>query len=93
MGIQLVEINGEIKWTVKENLRVNGQLSVKLHKDEQKRGDCAFGVECYMKQYNISEKKAIEEIQKMNAVAWKDINKIDFKVGKLQAVVIGGGRG
>jgi len=27
-----------------------------------------------MKQYNISEKKAIEEIQKMNAAAWKDIN-------------------
>ena len=43
-------------------------------KDEQKRGDCASGVECYMKQYNISEKKAIEEIQKMNAAAWKDIN-------------------
>ncbi|KAJ6296896.1 hypothetical protein OIU78_022592 [Salix suchowensis] len=44
------------------------------HEDEQKRGDCASGVECYMKQYNISEKKAIEEIQKMNAAAWKDIN-------------------
>ncbi|KAJ6349201.1 hypothetical protein OIU77_006730 [Salix suchowensis] len=44
------------------------------HEDEQKRGDCASGVECYMKQYNISEKKAIEEIQKMNATAWKDIN-------------------
>ncbi|KAJ6296858.1 hypothetical protein OIU78_022563 [Salix suchowensis] len=44
------------------------------HEDEQKRGDCASGVECYMKQYNILEKKAIEEIQKMNAAAWKDIN-------------------
>ncbi|KAJ6349659.1 hypothetical protein OIU77_007107 [Salix suchowensis] len=44
------------------------------HEDEQKRGDCASGVECYMKQYNISEKKAIEEIKKMNAMAWKDIN-------------------
>uniref|UniRef100_A0A6N2KI82 Isoprene synthase, chloroplastic n=1 Tax=Salix viminalis TaxID=40686 RepID=A0A6N2KI82_SALVM len=44
------------------------------HEDEQKRGDCASGVECYMKQYNISEKKAIEEIQKMNAAVWKDIN-------------------
>ncbi|KAB5512052.1 hypothetical protein DKX38_029080 [Salix brachista] len=44
------------------------------HEDEQKRGDCASGVECYMRQYNISEKKAIEEIQKMNAAVWKDIN-------------------
>ena len=32
MGIQLLEINGEIKWPVKENLRVNGQLGLKLHK-------------------------------------------------------------
>ena len=43
-------------------------------KDEQKRGDCASGVECYMKQYDVSEKKAIEEIQKMVANGWKDIN-------------------
>uniref|UniRef100_A0A2K1WN29 Isoprene synthase, chloroplastic n=1 Tax=Populus trichocarpa TaxID=3694 RepID=A0A2K1WN29_POPTR len=44
------------------------------HEDEQKRGDCASGVECYMKQYDVSEKKAIEEIQKMDVNAWKDIN-------------------
>jgi uncharacterized membrane protein len=43
-------------------------------KDEQKRGDCASGVECYMKQYDVSEKKAIEEIQKMDVNVWKDIN-------------------
>jgi len=43
-------------------------------KDEQKRGDCASGVECYMKQYDVSDKKAIEEIQKMVANGWKDIN-------------------
>ncbi|KAL9344767.1 hypothetical protein Peur_062442 [Populus x canadensis] len=44
------------------------------HEDEQKRGDCASGVECFMKQYDASEKKAIEEIQKMVANGWKDIN-------------------
>jgi hypothetical protein len=43
-------------------------------KVEQKRGDCASGVECYMKQYDVSEKKAIEEIQKMAVNVWKDIN-------------------
>ena len=32
MGIQMVEINGEIKWPVKESLTANGQLGVKLHK-------------------------------------------------------------
>ncbi|KAJ6858528.1 hypothetical protein NC652_040960 [Populus alba x Populus x berolinensis] len=44
------------------------------HEDEQKRGDCASGVECFMKQYDVSDKKAIEEIQKMVANGWKDIN-------------------
>ncbi|KAG6737399.1 hypothetical protein POTOM_058917 [Populus tomentosa] len=44
------------------------------HEDEQKRGDCASGVECYMKQNDVSEKKAIEEIQKMDVNVWKDIN-------------------
>ena len=43
-------------------------------KDEQKRGDCASGVECFIKQYDVSDKKAIEEIQKMVANGWKDIN-------------------
>ncbi|KAG5223907.1 terpene synthase [Salix suchowensis] len=59
------------------------------HEDEQKRGDCASAVECYMKQYNISEKKAIEEIQKMNATAWKDINEDCMRPTKLQKFFYG----
>jgi hypothetical protein len=42
--------------------------------NKRDRGDCASGVECYMKQYDVSEKKAIEEIQKMDVNVWKDIN-------------------
>jgi hypothetical protein len=40
-------------------------------KDEKKRGDCVSGVECFKKQYDVSDKKAIEEIQKMVANGWK----------------------
>jgi hypothetical protein len=43
-------------------------------KDEKKRGDCVSGVEWFKKQYDVSDKKAIEEIQKMVANGWKDIN-------------------
>ncbi|EEF43762.1 Casbene synthase, chloroplast precursor, putative [Ricinus communis] len=43
------------------------------HEDEQKRGHCASAIECYMNQYGVSEKKAIEEIQKICGYAWKDI--------------------
>ncbi|CAK7350506.1 unnamed protein product [Dovyalis caffra] len=45
------------------------------HEAEQKRGDCASSVECYMKQYDVSKKEAIEAIQKIVANGWKDVNK------------------
>ncbi|KAL3564726.1 hypothetical protein D5086_032772 [Populus alba] len=51
-----------------------GMEEVAGGEEMNKRGDCASGVECYMKQYDASEKKAIEEIQKMDVNAWKDIN-------------------
>ncbi|KDP35929.1 hypothetical protein JCGZ_09901 [Jatropha curcas] len=44
------------------------------HKDEQKRGDCASSVECYTKEYGVTEEKAVEEILKICGDAWKDIN-------------------
>ncbi|EEF48772.1 Casbene synthase, chloroplast precursor, putative [Ricinus communis] len=47
---------------------------ITTHEDEQKRGHCASSIECYMKEYGVSEKKAIEEIQKICANAWKDMN-------------------
>ncbi|XP_038707239.1 casbene synthase, chloroplastic-like [Tripterygium wilfordii] len=44
------------------------------HKDEQKRGDAASGVEVYMKQYGASEGEAVKYVEKKVADAWKDIN-------------------
>ncbi|KAK4491026.1 hypothetical protein RD792_001747 [Penstemon davidsonii] len=41
---------------------------------EKKRGQGATGIECYMKQYGVSEEKAMEEFNKIAENAWKDIN-------------------
>ncbi|KAF3437670.1 hypothetical protein FNV43_RR20426 [Rhamnella rubrinervis] len=41
---------------------------------EQKRVHVASSVECYMKQYGISEEKACELLSKEVANAWKDMN-------------------
>uniref|UniRef100_A0A2K1WN15 Terpene synthase metal-binding domain-containing protein n=1 Tax=Populus trichocarpa TaxID=3694 RepID=A0A2K1WN15_POPTR len=81
LGMEEVAGGEEYEW-LKSNPKIikAGKMIGRLmndivgHEDEQKRGDCASGVECYMKQYDVSEKKAIEEIQKMDSDAWKDIN-------------------
>lgn len=44
------------------------------HKHEQERGHVASAIECYMKQYDASEKEAIKELTKQVTDAWKDIN-------------------
>ncbi|KAL6311280.1 hypothetical protein AAG906_013230 [Vitis piasezkii] len=47
---------------------------IKSHKFEQKRGHVASAVECYMKQYGVSEEQAYSEFQKQIENAWLDIN-------------------
>ncbi|XVE81277.1 hypothetical protein DITRI_Ditri15bG0050900 [Diplodiscus trichospermus] len=44
------------------------------HEFEQLREHCPSSVECYMNQYNLSEKDAWEELEKKLEDAWKDIN-------------------
>ncbi|KAJ4830631.1 hypothetical protein Tsubulata_036741, partial [Turnera subulata] len=44
------------------------------HEEEQKRGDCASSVECYIKEHGVSKKEAVEKIQKICEKSWKDIN-------------------
>ncbi|KAJ6858209.1 hypothetical protein NC652_040694 [Populus alba x Populus x berolinensis] len=81
LGMEEVAGGEEYEW-LKSNPKIikAGKMIGRLmndlvgHEDEQKRGDCASSVECYMKQYDVSEKKAIEEIQKMDVNVWKDIN-------------------
>ncbi|KDP24705.1 hypothetical protein JCGZ_25441 [Jatropha curcas] len=42
--------------------------------NEQKRGDYASSVECYKKEYGVTEEVAVEEILEICVNAWKDIN-------------------
>ncbi|GMJ05158.1 terpene synthase 21 [Hibiscus trionum] len=44
------------------------------HKFEQERGHVASAVECYIKQHEVSEENACEELKKQVEDAWKDIN-------------------
>ncbi|EXC44901.1 (-)-germacrene D synthase [Morus notabilis] len=44
------------------------------HKFEQERGEVASSVECYVKQYNVSEEEAYRVLGKQIFDAWKDIN-------------------
>ncbi|XVE80509.1 hypothetical protein DITRI_Ditri14bG0145700 [Diplodiscus trichospermus] len=44
------------------------------HKFEQERGHIPSAVECYMKQYGVSEEEACYELNKKITDAWKDTN-------------------
>ncbi|KAL3746295.1 hypothetical protein ACJRO7_015276 [Eucalyptus globulus] len=44
------------------------------HKFEQERGHGPSSMECFMKQYGVTEEEAKEELHKQVANAWKDIN-------------------
>ncbi|KAF8026084.1 hypothetical protein BT93_F2791 [Corymbia citriodora subsp. variegata] len=44
------------------------------HKFEQERGHVASSVECFMKQYKVTEEEAKKELRKQVADAWKDMN-------------------
>ncbi|XP_022144020.1 (-)-germacrene D synthase-like [Momordica charantia] len=43
------------------------------HKFEQERGHVASAIECYMTQYGVTEKEAVEELEQQITDAWKDI--------------------
>ncbi|KAK2632335.1 hypothetical protein EUGRSUZ_L01686 [Eucalyptus grandis] len=44
------------------------------HKSEQERGHSPSSVECFMKQYRVTEEEAKEELRKQVVNAWKDMN-------------------
>lgn len=50
------------------------------HKKEQERGHPPSAVECYMKQYGVSDQEAYNEINKEIKDAWNDINEEMLKV-------------
>ncbi|KAL6196427.1 hypothetical protein ACLB2K_032042 [Fragaria x ananassa] len=43
-------------------------------KSEKEQGDVASSIDCYMKQYRVSEEEAIDVFNKQIVEAWKDIN-------------------
>ncbi|KAL0312078.1 UNVERIFIED_CONTAM: Vetispiradiene synthase 1 [Sesamum radiatum] len=47
---------------------------VATYEIEKKRGQSATGIECYMKDYGVSEEEAMEEFKNIAENAWKDIN-------------------
>ncbi|KAI6680423.1 hypothetical protein NL676_034304 [Syzygium grande] len=57
-------------------MKIVGRLmnDIAGHKFEQERGHGASSVECFMKQYGVTEEEAKEELRKQVADAWKDIN-------------------
>ncbi|KDP46456.1 hypothetical protein JCGZ_12939 [Jatropha curcas] len=95
IGMEKVVGSKEYQW-VKENPKIVnaskliGRLmdDVTSREHEQKRGHCASGVECYMKEYGVSEKEAIDEIQKMCANAWKDMNEACMKPTEVSTTLL-----
>nr|E3W208.1 RecName: Full=Sesquiterpene synthase; Short=SspiSesquiTPS [Santalum spicatum]ADO87006.1 sesquiterpene synthase [Santalum spicatum] len=47
---------------------------MRSHEFEQERGHVASGIECYMKQYGVTEEEAHDKFHKRLVKAWKDIN-------------------
>ncbi|XP_049404964.1 viridiflorene synthase [Solanum stenotomum] len=41
---------------------------------EKGRGQIATGIECYMRDYDVSTEVAMEKFQEMAEIAWKDVN-------------------
>nr|ARE72260.2 terpene synthase [Cannabis sativa] len=44
------------------------------HKNEQERNHIPSTIECYMKQYGVSEEEACDEMNRRVVIAWKEIN-------------------
>ncbi|EEF42501.1 probable terpene synthase 8 [Ricinus communis] len=61
---------------------------VATHEEEQKRGDCPSSVECYMNEYGVPKEKAYEEIKKILATSWKDINEDYMKQHRVSRTVV-----
>ncbi|KAH0709987.1 hypothetical protein KY284_011414 [Solanum tuberosum] len=50
------------------------------HEEEQKRGDAASSIECYMKEYGVMKEEAHTKIRNIIQNYWKDLNEEYFKV-------------
>nr|GMC70141.1 (-)-germacrene D synthase-like [Ipomoea batatas] len=70
-----------LDWITSEPLAIKANCSIcRLmddiigHEFEQERGHVVSAVECYTKEYNVSEQEAYVEIENLISKAWKDLN-------------------
>uniref|UniRef100_A0A1J3FPS3 Putative terpenoid synthase 7 n=1 Tax=Noccaea caerulescens TaxID=107243 RepID=A0A1J3FPS3_NOCCA len=89
MGIEQIPIQEAYEW-LKSRPKLMRSLSTKARlmnditgfKDDMNRGYAATGVNCYMKQYGVTEKEAIRELSKMVTKADKILNE-EYMINKV----------
>ncbi|KAL5972786.1 hypothetical protein ACLOJK_039592 [Asimina triloba] len=60
---------------IKASSVVNRMLDdIQSRQFEQKRGHVASGIDCYVKDYGVSEEEACNKFEEMVRAAWKDMN-------------------
>ncbi|XP_034675081.1 valencene synthase-like [Vitis riparia] len=81
VGMEEIATNEAFDWVTSDpkimsssNFIARLMDDIKSHKFEQKRGHLGSAVECYMKQYGVSEEQVYSEFQKQIENAWLDIN-------------------
>ncbi|XVF70538.1 hypothetical protein PTKIN_Ptkin11bG0169500 [Pterospermum kingtungense] len=70
------------QWLIKFDAKILRAMStlsrlyndIQSNEDEEKRGGQPSGISCYMKEYGVSKKKAIEVFQERIKDGWKDLN-------------------
>lgn len=74
------------QWLINTDNKVHKALNIiarlyddlATNEDEEKRG-LVCGTSCYMKQYGVTRKEAVEAYSEMIEVAWKDMNEACLK--------------
>ncbi|XVF70537.1 hypothetical protein PTKIN_Ptkin11bG0169400 [Pterospermum kingtungense] len=70
------------QWLIKFDAKILRAMSIlsrlyndiQSNEDEEKRGGQLSGISCYMKEYGVSKKEAIEVLQERIKDGWKDLN-------------------
>ncbi|XP_062109832.1 alpha-humulene synthase-like [Humulus lupulus] len=81
IGMKDIVTNEVIEWLSKDPKIIKASSiicrfmnDIVSHKFEQERGHSPSTVECYMKQYGVSEQEAYDELNNQVDNAWKEIN-------------------
>ncbi|XP_047252463.1 terpene synthase 17-like isoform X2 [Capsicum annuum] len=87
LGIGKIATKDAFDWMATEpSILVAGSLigrllnDLKSHEEEQKRGDVAKAVECYMNEYNVTKEEAYMKIRNMIENYWNVLNEEYLKL-------------